>query len=176
MDSQSSTPWQSVIRDWGAVFALVPVCAALVPISIVGACQWRAVREAEAAALKRDLIDRGLSPAEVERLAAPPDLSGQYRTQHADLAARLRQDLTSRGLKAEEVEAILRAWSEPAAGRYNRDTVERARLDADFVRLLLQQGRSAKEIERLLRAARPPVTAATDREAGAAEAVMPPAE
>jgi hypothetical protein len=174
MDSQPPTPWQCAIKDWLPILGVVPVCAALVPICIVGLCQWRAVREVEAqAALKRDLIDRGLSPAEVERLAWPPDPSGQYRTQHAALAAGLRQEMTSRGMKAEDVAAVLRAWSEPAAGRYNEDTLDRARRDADFVRLLLQQGRTGKDIERLLRAAQPSPEV-PHREA--VVATMPPAE
>src|SRR5205085_4807998 len=131
-------------------------------------------REAEVqSALKRDLVERGLSSSEVERLAASPDQSAAYRTQHAALAAGLRQELTARGLAADDVEAILRAWSEPAAGRHSQDTLDRARRDADFVRLLLQQGRSGKEIVRLLRAAQPPEPPGQE---AAAVAKMPPAE
>ncbi len=72
-EQPSSESVPSFLRDWRSLLVTVPVCVALIPISIVGFCQWRAVREAELrAALQRDLIDRGLAPADVERLTDPP--------------------------------------------------------------------------------------------------------
>jgi hypothetical protein len=73
MDPQLSVSWPNVARDVRSLLFVVPVCVALIPISIVTVCQWRAVREAEIqATLKRDLIEHGLSPADVERLTLPP--------------------------------------------------------------------------------------------------------
>jgi hypothetical protein len=110
MDPQAVS-WPNVIRDWRAVLVAVPVCVALVPISIVGFCQWRAVREAEAqGALKRDLIDRGLTVPEAERLVHGPPPAADVRRAEVDAALRT---LRRSGLSPEEVR---RAIAEPAAG------------------------------------------------------------
>jgi hypothetical protein len=145
------------------LLALAAACVTAIPIGVVGLCQWRAVRQAEVTAgLKRDLIDRGLSVAEAERLAGgiavrDPEASAYYRAQHAAIEAALKKDLAVRGLGAEDIVTILGAWSGgvPASGRYSYETTERARKEADFIRELVQSGRPAREVERILRAATP---------------------
>jgi hypothetical protein len=164
------------------LLALVAACATAIPVGVVGLCQWRAVREAEVAAgLKRDLIDRGLSVFEAERLAggghAMPreaEQSGYYRTQHAAIEAALKKDLAARGLGAQEIETILGAWSGgvPASGRYSYETAEKARKEADFIRELVQSGRPAREVERIVRAATPATTEAQRAEVEAALKVL----
>jgi hypothetical protein len=173
MDLQSSSSsWPEGARSRAIpVLAVIPACIALIPITIVGFCQWRAVREAEAAAnLRRDLIDRGLTVAEVERLTNPayhyrePESSPYYRAQHDVVEEGLKRDLAARGLSAEEIESIFRAWSSavPVSGRYTRESADRARKDAELIKALVQNGRSAQEVERILRAA-PRGTAETRR-------------
>ena len=62
--------WNTLQRDedvlMGVVFFVV---LAVIIIAIVGIVQWRKLRQAEIeAALKRDLLDRGLSADEVVRV------------------------------------------------------------------------------------------------------------
>src|SRR5437870_753070 len=91
MDLQRPTYWQVALRDWRAVLVAVPLCVALIPTSIVGFCQWRAVREAEAqGSLKRDLIDRGLTVPETERLIhGPTPVGAEPKKAEVDAALRV---------------------------------------------------------------------------------------
>jgi hypothetical protein len=103
MDQQQPISWPDALKDWRAVLVAVPLCVALIPISIVGFCQWRAVREAEAqGALKRDLIDRGLTVPETERLVHGPPAE----TKKTEVDAALRV-LRRSGLSPEEVRRAL---------------------------------------------------------------------
>ncbi len=171
---------QRALRTWRVALTAVPVCAALVPISIVGACQWRAVREAEAvAALKRDLIDRGLTVPDVERLAHGPqdrwrDGDSYYRTQHLALEDQLKRELAQRNVSAEQIAGVLRAATalQPASGRYTYESHAEARQQADLIRQLLQQGRTPAEVERVLRAGSGVAADARRAEAEAAVRVL----
>jgi hypothetical protein len=164
------------------LLTIIPVCIAAIPIGIVGLCQWAAVREAEtAASLKRDLIDRGLTVVEAERLihGAPEryggaDSSPYYKSQHAAIEEGLKRDLAARNLSAEEIECILRAWSGavPPSGRYSHESAEKARKEAEFIKGLVQSGRPAREIERIVRAMTPTSAEARRAEVEAALRVL----
>jgi hypothetical protein len=161
MDPRPSLSWHRVLRHYRSALAAIPVCAALIPVSIVAVCQWRAVREAEAhGALVRDLIDRGVTVPDADRLAQgpadrsrDPDSSAYYRSQHVALEEQLKRDLAVRGLSADAIAGILRATSalQPVSGRYTYESHCRARQEADLIRQLLQQGRTARDIEGVLR-------------------------
>ncbi|HEX5269503.1 MAG TPA: hypothetical protein VFW33_03400 [Gemmataceae bacterium] len=108
MDPRLTVTRLRVLRQCRAALTAIPVCAALVPITIVGLCQWRAVREAESlGALKRDLLDRGLPVPDVERLAHGPPERSREEARRAEVEAALRV-LRQSGMSPDEVSRALR--------------------------------------------------------------------
>src|SRR5262245_47784879 len=100
---------------------IVGLVVVVTPAVLVG--EWRKVRAARIEAdLKRDLLARGLSAEEVERLTTPTKLhearaaaDAQVRqaqvaadsaVKQAQVAADLKRDLLARGLSVEEVKRL----------------------------------------------------------------------
>jgi hypothetical protein len=87
----------------GLVVAIVvPVCAA----------QWARVRRAEAEArVKQDMLARGLSVEEIERLSAPANvrlaqIDADRRVREAQVGPDLTRDMLARGLSVEEIKRL----------------------------------------------------------------------
>jgi len=105
--------WITVAIVVGLVVGIVvPVCAV----------QWARVRKAEAdARVKQDMLARGLSVEEIERLSTPTrvrqaQIEADKDVREAQIAADLKRDMLARGLSVEEVERLLPPRS-PAVSR-----------------------------------------------------------
>src|SRR5947209_4163292 len=114
--------------------------AALIPITIVGVIQWRMMRQTEVQAeLTRDLLEKGLSVAEVERILQA-DLPHWERhndsvwgVEHAKIEANLKRELAHMGLSGDEIERVVKASGSGAdggRGKVSAATVEKARKEA----------------------------------------------
>jgi SOS response regulatory protein OraA/RecX len=95
----------------GLITVLGGVCIAVIALV---ANQWRRVRVAELeAGLKQQMIDRGMSPAEIEQLlAASQDGKAQIVStgdEAADKAA-LAQRMVDNGYEAKDIERVLSAY------------------------------------------------------------------
>jgi hypothetical protein len=91
---------------------LIPICAilggTLVAVITVVAHHWRKVRQGEAeAALKQDMLTRGLSVDEIERVirASNQDVDRALSDNEAALVHRLAKE----GKSGEEIERVIRA-------------------------------------------------------------------
>jgi hypothetical protein len=98
---------------------LAVVIAAIAP---VWAVQWGRVRRAEIEArVKQDMLARGLSVEEIERLSTADSvrqarIAADAQVKEAQIAADLKRDMLARGLSVEEVERLLTPKS-PAVSR-----------------------------------------------------------
>jgi hypothetical protein len=96
---------------------LIPISAivggCLVGLVAVLVCNWRMVRKAEVdAALKQDMLNRGLSVDQIERIIrASPDApaDGQKPDPVSDNEYYLIEKLVDEGRPVEEIERIVRA-------------------------------------------------------------------
>jgi hypothetical protein len=112
---------------------IMAVCGALVGIVAIIANQWRNVRSAEVeAALKQDMLTRGLSVDEIERVVRATNKSSKSKPEWArskkdpisDNEYYLVEKLVDEGKSAEEIERIIKALK--AGGRSaNMQAVER---------------------------------------------------
>src|SRR5262249_17851590 len=129
---------------------IVGVVVMLTPAVLVG--QWRKVRSAKIDAdLKRDLLARGLSVEEVERLTAPASLreiplhadtkvrqeqlAADPRVKQAQVAADLQRALLARGLSVEEVRRL-----QAAGGAEEPPEREEARALANAIVNMVPEG------------------------------------
>ena len=148
----------------GAMFfrwlRMAVICGAAIPIGVVGFTQWRSVEEKKIeAALKSDMLSRGMSVDEIERVLRAPasrrrssTASGVYASKHADLEAETIRELIDTGMSASDIDRLLRAAriSPDAVDCCDWTTFRQATRRAKLLRELAQRGRSADEIERLL--------------------------
>ncbi len=151
--------WISAIIMTGLVAIIaVPICAA----------QWARVRRVETESrLKQDMLARGLSVADIERLTTSEDLRETQITEHkkvqeAQIAADtqvkrmqidadLKRDMLARGLSVEEIERLTSPWpavaaTSPGANRLRRDTL----VLATAIESIVETGGDAKAIAALL--------------------------
>ncbi len=185
--SETRAPRETCSRGRGARNFLF--CAALIPICIVSVIQWRMVRQSEIDAdLKRELLERGLSVSEVERIvqAGQPAWNNwdksMWTVEHAKIESNLKRELAQMGLSADEIDRVVKSSSgntDSARGKSGWETVDRANKDAaakkdmgrqiqanrtsDYeaaVRELMHRGYSMEEVQRLLRT--PSKNAATE--------------
>lgn len=161
--------------------------AALIPITIVGVIQWRMVKQTEIQAdLTRDLLEKGLSVAEIERIlqADMPHWErhneSPWAIEHAKIEANLKKELAHTGLSGDEIERIVKASGSAldfARGKLSAATVEKARKEAGVkkdaaqqlqatrqadheaaIRELVRRGWAQDEIERVLNSPPPAPT------------------
>jgi hypothetical protein len=107
-----------------ATWVTIAIVAGLVLVIVISVCavQWARVRRAEAEArVKQDMLARGLSVEEIERLSTPASvrqaqIAADAQVKEAQLAADLKRDMLARGLSVEEVERLLTPKS-PAVSR-----------------------------------------------------------
>jgi hypothetical protein len=107
-----------------ATWVTIAIVAGLVVVIGVTVCavQWARVRQAEAdARIKQEMLARGLSVEEIERLNTPASvrqaqIAADAQVKEAQIAADLKRDLLARGLSVEEVERLLTP-KPPAGGR-----------------------------------------------------------
>ncbi len=95
---------------------------ALVAVAWAAATQWRRVRIAELnIELKQQLLERGMSAAEIAQVVAagengrrgggfPWGLAGPARLWCSDTRAALTENMVQAGYDAAEIERVLRAW------------------------------------------------------------------
>ena len=129
---------------------IVGLVVVVTPAVLVG--EWRKVRTAKLDAdLKRDLLARGLSVEEVERLTTPARLhearvaadaqvrkaqiGADIELKQAQVAADLKRDLLARGLSVEEVKRLQSA--DPAGEPPERDE---ARVLANAIASMVHEG------------------------------------
>lgn len=97
---------------------IMALCGALVGIVAILAHQWRNIRNAEVeAALKQDMLTRGLSVDEIERVVRATNKSSKSKPEWArnkkdpisDNEYYLVEKLVDEGKSAEEIERIINA-------------------------------------------------------------------
>lgn len=154
--------------------------AAIIPIAIVGVIQWRMVRQSEVQAdLTRELLEKGLTVAEVERLLQAADAPywerrdmTMWSVEYAKIESNLKRELAQMGLTADEIERVVRSSGngfETGRGKLTASSIDKLRKDASLkkdaarqmqtarqadheatIRELIRRGWSSEEIERLL--------------------------
>ena len=95
-----------------ATWITVAIVVGLVLVIVVPVCavQWTRVRQVEAdARVKQDMLARGLSVEEIERLSTPASvrqaqIAADKAVREGQIAADLKRDMLARGLSVEEVE------------------------------------------------------------------------
>jgi hypothetical protein len=125
-----------------AGMALVVVCVS--SVFWILARQWRLGRQARRAlAFKRELLERGLAVAEIERLlaAGKPNLLGRFAEGTIHIVERLI--IAGRRLIVGGLVAL--QWS----------SVRRAQLEFRFKTAMIERGLSVAEVERLIHARQP---------------------
>jgi SOS response regulatory protein OraA/RecX len=127
---------------------------ALIPVSIVSVVQWRIVRENETEAeLKRDMLERGMSAAEIEHVlqAGQPRWNewekSMWTVEHAKIENNLKRDLAQMGLAADEIERIVKSSPDETQGKSSWQSVERARRDATAKKSAGQQVQAARQAD-----------------------------
>ncbi len=126
----------------------------LAAITIIAA-HWRHVRVAEIqAALKRQMIERGMSAGDIEKVlqasTAPnaEEADVQFTGNPGEDKARLVNLLIDNGYEAGDVQRILLAFHDPAcAGQEARDIAQKA----GALRVLIDNGMESEDIEKVLR-------------------------
>jgi hypothetical protein len=169
--------------------------AAIIPIAIVSIIQWRTVRQAEVQAeLTRDLLDKGLTVAEVERLLQAADMPywerrdlTRWSVEYAKIESNLKRELAQMGLGADEIDRVVKSSGnafDSGRGKLSASAVDKFRKEANAkkdaakqmqnarqadheaaIRELIRRGWSSEEIDRLLSSKPPSANSGT---AGAA--------
>jgi hypothetical protein len=127
-----------------AIWITIAIVAGLIVVIVVPVCaaQWARVRQAEAdARMKQDLLARGLSSEEVERLSTPASvreaqIAADNQVREAQIAADLKRDLLARGLSVEEVEHLLT----PQSSAESRCREEAETLASAIVKMVQGEG------------------------------------
>jgi hypothetical protein len=104
--------------EWTTIAASVVACAAIV--MPVWAVQWGSVRRAQAEArVKQDMLARGLSVEEIERLLKPPTLRSPPVSRPSDAALALASAVESM-VTAEKGTDEIAAFIDAFLGRHGR--------------------------------------------------------
>ena len=124
--------WELLHREPGLLFLiLIALCGTLIAVTAIIAHYWHIVRQSEAdASLKQDMLNRGLSIDQIERLLKASSQSVEIPERPdtiSDKEYTLIEKLLDEGKSAEDIERILRACRGPAASaeRTSKD-VEKA--------------------------------------------------
>ncbi len=125
--------WITVTGVVGIVVVIVgPICAV----------QWARVRQAEAdAQVKQDMLARGLSVEEIERLSTPASvrqaqIAADSKVREAQIAADLKRDMLAHGLSVEEVERLVT----PKSAAVSRPREEANALASAIVQMIEGEG------------------------------------
>lgn len=100
--------------------ALSIVCGCLIAVIAIIAHQWRRVRQLDIeGALKQDMLNRGLTPADIERVIfastdGPPEQLGDTREAVSDNEYYLVEKLVEEGRSSEDIERIIKAFKSNA--------------------------------------------------------------
>ena len=124
------------------------------------AAEWRRARVAEIeAALKQQMLDRGMGPGEIEQVLVSNRRGSKGCDHGVDSAASAKvalvRTLTENDYEAADVERILRAFGqhrEPGSQSTEKAGLFRQTVAAklSIVRTMAENGNSAEEIERVL--------------------------
>jgi len=141
----------------GEIIGLVAVVAGLaIAIVAIATSAWRRVRLAEIdASLKHKMLDKGLSPDEIEQVLeassqAAEDGDGEETAYTGNVAgdtAKLAGVLAEHEMSGEDIARVLKAFTD-SAGTSDADA---NRQRAALVESLAEQEMSAEDIERVLR-------------------------
>jgi hypothetical protein len=128
------------------------VCGALVGLVAILAHQWRAVRRAEMeAALKQDMLKRGLSAEEIERVLRasekpPEEAAGEDPI--SDNEYYLVEKMVEEGRPAGDIERLVQALKSTGTAVSDNEYY--------VIEKMLEEGKTAEDIERVVRAFRVP--------------------
>jgi hypothetical protein len=90
---------------------IMSICGTLVAIIAIGAHQWRCVRQAEVeGALKQDMLSRGMSVQEIERVVQASSQKSSKATCLSDAQEDLLGKMVKNGRSTEEIERVIRAF------------------------------------------------------------------
>jgi hypothetical protein len=100
--------------------SIMAICVALTVIGCTIAVQWRKARQSEVeAALKRDMVERGMPTADIIRvLQAGGDTV-------AGIRASLLKEMMDQGMNAEDIARILQAYGGSPAGALSSQSAAR---------------------------------------------------
>jgi SOS response regulatory protein OraA/RecX len=143
----------------------------LAGITVLAIC-WRRVRLAELeAALKQQMLEKGMSAAEIDlvlRSPKPPEVT--YRAdEFADTKAAVVANLVEQSMPAEDIEKVLQAFQD------NPDGAGEVKEKRKMIEAMAEQGMSGGDIARVLRAMYRPAGGLADSGAGEAVASAPQA-
>jgi hypothetical protein len=162
--------WEPLLKNPELLipFAVI-VCGALVGLVAILAHQWRAIRRTELeTALKQDMLRRGLSVDEIERVLraseVPPEAPAKPDPV-SDNAYALTEKMIEEGRSGEEIERLLKLLH--ATGGAVSDN------EYALIEKMLDEGKPLDQIERVVRAFRAPPAAPPAAAAGEPE---PPRE
>jgi hypothetical protein len=136
----------------GEVIALVAVIGGLLIAAIaIVAGQWRRVRVAELeAALKQQMLDKGMPVAEIEQVLKASRKCGHHEEKATGDAAADKAKLVKRmadnGYSGEDIERVLHAFALPV--EHEKAGAEKAAA----VLKMVENGMEAHDIERVLKA------------------------
>jgi SOS response regulatory protein OraA/RecX len=142
----------------GELIGLTAVVGGMLVAVILGAFhQWRRVRMAEiSAALKQQMLDKGMSADEIDKVIRAKPAGGEAAAEPADAASLNKAGLAARmadqGYEAGDIERIVRAIQEPPRGTDSTYPAPLGRDKALVARKMIDQGYEAEDIERVLRA------------------------
>ena len=163
--------WEPFVKSPELLIPILAiVCGAVVALVAIIAHQWRAVRRTEMElALKQDMLRRGLSVEEIERVLraseVPPEAPAKPDPV-SDNAYALTEKMIEEGRSGEEIERLLKLLH--ATGGTVSDN------EYALIEKMLDEGKDIVQIERVVRAFRvPPPPAAPAAAAGEPE---PPRE
>jgi hypothetical protein len=142
--------------DEVVVLTLVVGALLLAAVAIV-AHHWRQVRVAELqAALKRQMIERGISAADIDKVLQAPnppeetedtEEAASFTGNPAEDKTRLVSLLLDNSYEAEQIERILRAFHDPACHAPDSTTLAQK---AATLKVLIENGLEVEDIEKVL--------------------------
>jgi hypothetical protein len=100
----------------GELIALTAVIVGpLIAITAIVMTQWRRVRVAEMeATLKQQMLDKGMSAAEIEQVMGASHRKVTSTGDEAQDKAALAQRMVEEGYEAADIERVLKAYQQPA--------------------------------------------------------------
>jgi SOS response regulatory protein OraA/RecX len=150
----------------GGTLVWVAAILGVTVYSIVAALiqAWRRVRSAEMeASLKQQMLDKGLSPEDIERvLRASGKSGGGPASTGAGTRAAVVETLAENGLSGDDIERVLRAFQDGSRADRHAAPAPGSAERVAAVETMLDNGLSAEDVERVLKAfaADAPLTAA----------------
>ena len=147
----------------GELLALVAVIGGvIIMVTVCLATQWRVVRIAETeGALKQQMVDKGMSPAEIDQVLK----AGQRPVSFATEAA-LKQHMVDKGMSAADIDQVLKAGQHPKEAALFAATGSDGGDRAALAKSMVEQGYGGEDIERVLKAYQPAAKQAEEKPIG----------